>query len=612
MVRDLLDLPSQVARLVSRSLEPLPPGFPPGPSGDSAVALGADPLAFIVEASRTHGDVVGLKLAGEYVVLVGDPAVARDVLVDRSALFVKEGTAFFPGSSLAGEGLLVSDGDAWARQRRLSNPAFRAAAVETYADAMSDAAARLLRGRWRGRGVRDAYEDFNDLTLEIVADALFGADVRGADAREVNDAIKEAFEFFAKRSENGFIVPEWVPTPDNARYAGAVARLDEAVYAIIDGRRRARRRDEERRGAETTNANAGGGEDDAATKTIKEGSVASRLDARNPFGRAPRVEWDPAGKGWVSAGGETRGETRGGEEEGGGGEKRRDFDLLDRLLDARDLDGDGGGMSDESLRDELMTLMVAGQETSAILLSWCVSLLAAHPEAARRCAEEANAAAGGASRNLSAKDFKNLPYLEAVVLETMRLYPPAYMVGRCCSEDVVLDGRHELPKGTTVLVSPYLLHRDARLWDEPDAFAPERWLAPGGEPKAKARARNAPGGGGGVPGAEGAELGGAEGAGGEGAEAKAREEAANEAAPMARRALSGMGPGGAYAPFGAGPRNCIGTGFAMMEAVLVLAAVTRGTTLKLKPGAEIAKPRALITLRPDRVEIDVETRDDAA
>ena len=73
MVRDLLDLPSQVARLVSRSLEPLPPGFPPGPSGDSAVALGADPLAFIVEASRTHGDVVGLKLAGEYVVLVGDP-----------------------------------------------------------------------------------------------------------------------------------------------------------------------------------------------------------------------------------------------------------------------------------------------------------------------------------------------------------------------------------------------------------------------------------------------------------------------------------------------------------------------------------------------------------
>ena len=88
-------------------------------------------------------------LAGEYVVLVGDPAVARDVLVDRSALFVREGTAF-PGLRVsAGEGLLtpISDGDAWARQRRLSNPALRAAAVETYADAMSDAAARLLRGR---------------------------------------------------------------------------------------------------------------------------------------------------------------------------------------------------------------------------------------------------------------------------------------------------------------------------------------------------------------------------------------------------------------------------------------------------------------------------------
>ena len=94
-------------------------------------------------------------------------------------------------------------------------------------------------------------------------------------------------------------------------------------------------------------------------------------------------------------------------------------------------------MSDESLRDELMTLMVAGRETSAILLSWCVSLLAAHPEAARRCAEEANAAAGGASRNLSAKDFKNLPLSArggGSGAASMRLYPPAaYMVGRCCS-----------------------------------------------------------------------------------------------------------------------------------------------------------------------------------
>ena len=124
---------------------------------------------------RDYGDVVGLSLAGERVVLVSDPTVAADVMIDRAELFVKEGTAFFPGSSLAGEGLLVSDGDSWARQRRLSNPAFRKAAVETYANAMASAGLELLQNEWAMRSVRDVYEDFNDLTLRIVAEALFGA-----------------------------------------------------------------------------------------------------------------------------------------------------------------------------------------------------------------------------------------------------------------------------------------------------------------------------------------------------------------------------------------------------------------------------------------------------
>jgi cytochrome P450 len=103
--------------------------------------------------------------------------------------------------------------------------------------------------------------------------------------------------------------------------------------------------------------------------------------------------------------------------------------------------------------------------------------------------------------------------LEAVVLETLRLLPPAYMVGRCAAQRTSLGG-HAIPAGTTVLVAPYIMHRDARFWDRPTEFVPERWLAADGE-----------------AGASGAMT-----------------------------ALSGMGPNGAYMPFGAGPRNCIGTG----------------------------------------------------
>jgi cytochrome P450 len=503
------DVPAQLAKQLQRAAAPPPQGFPPGPAGDAAVELGADPLAFIVKTQRDHGDVVGLSLAGERVVLVSDPTVAADVMIDRAELFVKEGTAFFPGSSLAGEGLLVSDGDSWARQRRLSNPAFRKAAVETYANAMASAGLELLQNEWAARSVRDVYEDFNDLTLRIVAEALFGADMRGTRAREINDAIKEAFEFFGKRSATGMIVPEWVPIPDNFAYNAAVTRLDKAVYSLIRERR-------ERR---------------------VDGVDVLQTDR---------------------------------------------LDLLDRLLDAVDdgEGGDGGGMDDVSLRDELMTLMVAGQETSAILLSWCCVNVASNPSCAVKLAEEANTVVGSNPlRDLpNASHYPRLKYAEAAVLETMRLQPPAYMVGRCCAEDVFLSGgKYSLPKGTTVLIAPYLLHNDARYWDAPGEFRPERWLTPGGVPKKRA------------------EVGGDE-------ESLGDE---SELEPMAKGALKGMGPGGVYVPFGAGPRVCIGTGFAMMESTLLLAMVARAVDVRLRPGAPPPKPRALITLRPENARLDV-------
>ena len=513
-LRGVADVPSQLAKQLQRAAAPPPAGFPPGPPDDVAVALGADPLAFIVDTQRRHGDVVGLSLAGERVVLVADPKVAADVMIHRAGLFVKEGTAFFPGSSLAGEGLLVSDGESWARQRRLSNPAFRAAAVDAYATAMARAGAELLRREWSARSVRDCYEDFNDLTLRIVAEALFGADVRGARAREINGAIKEAFEFFGRRSAAGMIVPEWVPIPDNFAYNAAVTRLDKAVYSLIAERRQ------------------------------------------------KRVDGSP--------------------------ESPDDPDLLDRLLDARDdgEGGDGGGMDDVSLRDELMTLMVAGQETSAILLSWCCVNVASNPRCAAKLSEEATAVIGPDPLNdlPNASHYSRLKYAEAVVLETMRMQPPAYMVGRCCAEDVfIAGGKYALPKGTTVLIAPYLLHNDARYWDAPGEFRPERWLEPGGVPKGDAAT--------GV--GRGAGSGGGGGGGGD------------ADAPMAKGALKGMGPGGVYVPFGAGPRVCIGTGFAMMESALLLAMVARAVDVRLRPGADPPRPRALITLRPENVRLDV-------
>ena len=468
-----------------------PMRFPSGPAGDRALELAYDPLRFLERARRAHGDACGLTLARESVVLVSSPDLARKVLRDENASFQKDGTAFFPGSSLAGNGLLVSDGETWARQRRLSNPAFRKAAVETYARCMIDVGNRLVSQEWSKRGVRDVYADFNDATLEIVARALFGADVVGERANRINGAIKDSFEFFGRRAATGMIIPEWAPTFDNFRYNEAVKRLDEEVYGLISKRRR---------------------------------DIAA-------------------------------------------GEEKGDLDLLDRLLlatDEEEPESKASGMSDKALRDELMTLMVAGQETSAILLSWACALISEQPEAGDKIANEVRELLQSKppGSNLDAGDYSKLTYTEACILETLRIRPPAYMVGRCASRDVELRPDVFITKGTTVLVAPYLIQRDPKYWNEPTSFKPERWLVQS-------------------PYSDGT---------------------------LARDALKNLGPNDAYFPFGGGPRVCIGTGFAMMESVLLLALICQACELRLPPNSSPPKPKALITLRPDAISLLVGPR----
>jgi hypothetical protein len=125
----IVDMLAENAERVARGFEPTPPGFPPGPQGECGLRLAENPLAFLKSTRDEFGPLATVVLGGERVILVGDPAVARNIVEEQPQMWAKEGTAFFPGSALAGNGLLVSDGEIWKRQRRLSNPAFRSAAV---------------------------------------------------------------------------------------------------------------------------------------------------------------------------------------------------------------------------------------------------------------------------------------------------------------------------------------------------------------------------------------------------------------------------------------------------------------------------------------------------
>lgn len=211
-------------------------------------------------------------------------------------------------------------------------------------------------------------------------------------------------------------------------------------------------------------------------------------------------------------------------------------DLLSMLLLARDADGDGNRMTDEQLRDEAMTLLLAGHETTANALSWTWYLLARNPQAEARMHAEIDAVLGG--RPPTADDLPRLPYTRAVFAESMRCFPPAWIIARRAAEEVTV-GPHLFPEGSLVLMSQWVTHHDARWYPEPFRFRPERWLG---------------------------------------------EAAASR-------------PKFAYYPFGGGSRVCIGEHFAWMEGVLVLASLGAHWRFELAPGPPV-EPEPLITLRP--------------
>jgi cytochrome P450 len=221
----------------------------------------------------------------------------------------------------------------------------------------------------------------------------------------------------------------------------------------------------------------------------------------------------------------------------GAGQGNDRGDLLSMLITSRDEEGDHSRMSDEQLRDEVLTIFLAGYETVANALTWTWWLLGQNPEAETRMHAEIDIVLAGRAPTLN--DLPRLKYTEMVLAESMRLYPPAWAMGRQATRDIEV-GPYKLPEGTYLFFSQYIMQRSAEQFPEPLRFDPERFTveAKGGRPKF------------------------------------------------------------AYFPFGGGNRQCIGEAFAWMEGILLLATIAQRWRLRLVPGQEVGvSPK--ITLRPD-------------
>jgi cytochrome P450 len=425
--------------------------LPPGPPGHFLTGhlseLRRDLLGLYLRCARDYGDVSLLRFGLKPVYLINHPDFIEQVLNSRN--FIKH-YALRMNRSLLGNGLLVSEGDFWLRQRRLLQPAFLPTRIASYAGVMIDYTQRHI-STWSDGQKRDIHADMRQLTMQIAARTLFGADVDGQ-GPIVARALVQVMDSFNRRLFSVLRLPESVPTPGNIRAWLAVRRLDRILYEIISQRR------------------ADGQQDD----------------------------------------------------------------LLSILLNARD---EEGGMTDRQVRDEAMTLFLAGHETTALALTYTLFALAQHPEVAERLQQELRDVLG--DRPPTVADLPQLRFCECVVQEGMRLYPPAYGVGRQVLESCEVAGYH-LPAGVSILMLQYVVHRDPRFYDDPERFHPQRWMD----------------------------------------------------------GLLKRLPKYAYFPFGGGPRICIGNTFAMMEAVLVLACICRHWRVSPASDAPLRfRPR--LTLAPD-------------
>ncbi len=412
-----------------------PPGPPNRPFGSNHLkAIRHDLVGFGAELQREFGDIVHFRLGSMDCYQLTHPDQIHEVLIQKSRRFKKPKRLKQVFSRFEGNGLVLSDGEFWSRQRRLMQTAFQPSVLSLHAEIVVAAATAMLR-KWASRAELDFAAEMAQLALIIVAQSLFSANVDD-DFSSLAAAMNSIQSWSMRELKQVVATPRWFPLLGRSE-RHAIRYLEDLIQRIVQQRRAC---------------------------------------------REPRD------------------------------------DLLGRLLIALDSVGDGQGMTGRQLRDEMITLLLAGHETTGAALTWSGWLLATHPEIQERLSADTQKLLK--DRTATFADLPHLGTVEMAFKEVMRLYPPVYFFSREVAEPVEIAG-YVMRPGSQAFLFPYLTQRDPRWFPQPEVFDPWRF-----EPSRESQ----------------------------------------------RPAL-------AWFPFGAGPRACIGRGFAVMEGTLILTSLLRNYRL---------------------------------
>jgi cytochrome P450 len=445
-----------------------------------------EPIPLFEHLHKVFGRIAHYRFLGTTIVFINDPDWINEVLVNQAPSFIRERT-LVRMKILLGEGLITSDDPIHMRQRRIAAPAFHRQRIAGYATQIVSNAADAAN-KWHAGQEIDISDEMMQLSLHIVAKTIFDSEVT-ADVLSVRDEVNTIMGLY------NFLVAfpmlekflHW-PIPGVVKFRKSRARLDKVVAQMIASRRSLTLADLESRGDLLSMLMAAHDEEPAENAGVPRSYAASSRMSGMQDAQAP----------------------------------------------------DNGSMSDTQVRDEILTIFLAGYETVANALAWTWYLLTQNPDAADKMyAEVAEVLGTGPNaRAATLADVPNLKYTEQVFAESMRLFPPAWAMGRRSTKPIEL-GPYKLPPGSHFFFSQYVMHRSPEFWDDPETFRPERHT-----PEAKADR-----------------------------------------------------PRFTYFPFGGGRRQCIGEGFAWMEGVLSLATIAQRWRFTFVPRYPVL-PQARITLRP--------------
>lgn len=423
-------------------------------------------IRFLEDAREQYGDVYDLNLGVTNMIMLNRPEHAQHVLRDQARKYTKGGPMWAMIRTLLGNGLPVSEGEFWMRQRRMMQPQFHRRRLEILtqhmADAIDEGLVELDELVKAGEPINMAQE-FANITMKVIVRAMFGTGL----AREAVTAVSDNLAFALDFMLTGLItdaLPSWMPVPGRARYQQSIEKIDEIVFAVIEQRRH----------------------------------------------------------------------------EGLGD------DMISMLLNMVD-DETGAQMTDQQLRDEAVSLFLAGYETTSVAMSWSLHFLTQTPELLAKLQGVVDDTIG--QRQITFEDLHTLEYPRWVMQEALRLYSPVFWLWRTAEENDVIDG-FLIEKGQNVALAIHNIHRHPDVWDDPTTFDPERFSAEHSE---------------------------------------------------GRHSLAWMA-------FGAGQRQCIGRDFALMEGQLILSKLIQRYTIEAIPG-RIAEPHIALTLRTkDGVWVNLQRR----